>query len=1027
MKHLQRPSSYLAGLGLTLYLARVLVEVTRVAWSLAALSTLVVLAAAAGLSLAFLIARQPRLFTIVGTPFRPGSRGTAVWQTRYMALWAVLPLWLYVFWPRQDPALAWGVGLTTLVAWLTQGARALAASGKLAGAERGTCNLWDAFVFLVALTVYLFTLASGLQPADGGEFQLVAARFGVAHPPGYPLYSLLGGLFVRLPLGPDPTWRLNLFSAVTAAATLALVSRTGRKMTGSVASGLLAALTLGSATTFWATATTTSIRPMTAFFAALVLYALVLPRLSFHISRFAFCVSRPTTFAMALGLGIVHHASLAFLGAIGLAYLLLIDSSLLRQPRRWLSPAVGFALTQLIWLYLPLRDAAGAPLAPGSLTTLKGLADHILARGFAGDMFAFASPEHLPDRLALLPTLLRFQFNFIVLAAAVIGAVLLLRWDWRRFMLLAGGFGLHTFITLTYRAPQTVEYEMPAYVVLALLVAQVGAWVNGRRSTTSGSRAVASGKVLLFAVTMVAGVLNVVVAWPSFRYLARQDDAREYAESLLRAAPDGAVVLSNWHWATPMWYLQRVEGLRPDVRTQYVAPQGESLARNYVDAITQYAGERPVIALRYFEPEYSGVHYRFEPLGAAFAVQTEPIYESSQELIPLDVDLGGQIRLLGYAVDSSGAMVKDGAILDLGRPLALELAWTSLQPLEGEIAIFAHLLREGLLVGQGSDRRHAAAAYKPGEIILDRFIVYPFAGVMPGEVQLSVGAYSPDAPGAPRLTTADGADNVSLETLPLGPADFAPITSRPLRVPFVGGPTLIGIDWDTTVPGQLRLYLHWQGRSRPTKLDTVIRREDAVLAQVQVHLPGKGYSSSVYDLPQSAERLVLTADSRAIGPWGQALDRIVLPLPRTGERYVPIGGEMVLMEAAVDAKSPLLAGDPLTYDLRLVAARPLLRDRIISVSLVGLKPDGSWAWRDLSDGVPALGAVPTLKWIHGSTVLDRHRLALPGNAPTGLTQARLQVYDHFTQIVLPSLDARLLRGGEGIPLHTWSIGEPSDE
>jgi len=298
---------------------------------------------------------------------------------------------------------------------------------------------------------------------------------------------------------------------------------------------------------------------------------------------------------------------------------------------------------------------------------------------------------------------------------------------------------------------------------------------------------------------------------------------------------------------------------------------------------------------------------------------------------------------------------------------------------------------------------------------------------MPGEAQLSVGASSHNVPGAPRLTTADGADNAALRTIRLGADDFAPITSRSLRVPFVGGPTLVGVDWDTTVPDQLRLYLHWQGRSHPTKLDTVIRREGEVLAQVQVHLPGKGYSSSVYDLPQSTEPVVLTADSLAIGIWGGALDRLVLPLPGSDERYVPIGGEMVLIKAAADTRSLLFAGDQLIYDLHLVATRPLLRDRIISVSLVGLKPDGIWAWRDLSDGVPALGAVPTLKWIYGSTVLDRHRLVLPGNAPTGLTQARLQVYDHFTQAVLPSLDARLLSGGEGIPLHTWSIGELSDE
>ena len=42
-------------------------------------------------------------------------------------------------------------------------------------------------VFIAALLLYILTLAPSVLPADAGEFQLVAATLGVAHPPGYPL------------------------------------------------------------------------------------------------------------------------------------------------------------------------------------------------------------------------------------------------------------------------------------------------------------------------------------------------------------------------------------------------------------------------------------------------------------------------------------------------------------------------------------------------------------------------------------------------------------------------------------------------------------------------------------------------------------------------------------------------------------------------------------------------------------------------------------------------------------------------
>jgi hypothetical protein len=241
---------------------------------------------------------------------------------------------------------------------------------------------------------------------------------------------------------------------------------------------------------------------------------------------------------------------------------------------------------------------------------------------------------------------------------------------------------------------------------------------------------------------------------------------------------------------------------------------------------------------------------------------------------------------------------------------------------------------------------------------------------------------------------------------------------------LVGGPTLVGIDFDTGLPGQLRLYLHWRGRAEASALSTHIRWGDRELAQASVVLPGRGYVTSVYDLPIEARSLQLVADRRFIGPWGLGGEELDLPEPRPGERYVPIGGDIALTGVERFPAGALSPGSEVGYDLRLVASRPLLRDRIVSVSLVGLKPDGSWAWRALDDSVPALGAVPTFKWIGGSSVADRHRLAVPPDAPAGPADASLLIYDHYTQAILPPLDQRLLTWGLSVPLHTWTVVPP---
>ena len=47
------------------------------------------------------------------------------------------------------------------------------------------------------LLFYSVFVARGLLPADSGEFQVVVPLLGVAHPPGFPLYTLLGKLFIE--------------------------------------------------------------------------------------------------------------------------------------------------------------------------------------------------------------------------------------------------------------------------------------------------------------------------------------------------------------------------------------------------------------------------------------------------------------------------------------------------------------------------------------------------------------------------------------------------------------------------------------------------------------------------------------------------------------------------------------------------------------------------------------------------------------------------------------------------------------
>src|SRR5690349_13982207 len=65
---------------------------------------------------------------------------------------------------------------------------------------------------LFILATYILTLFPTVSGGDSGELIAAVHTGSVAHPPGYPLYTLLAKLFTFIPYG-SIAWRINLFSA----------------------------------------------------------------------------------------------------------------------------------------------------------------------------------------------------------------------------------------------------------------------------------------------------------------------------------------------------------------------------------------------------------------------------------------------------------------------------------------------------------------------------------------------------------------------------------------------------------------------------------------------------------------------------------------------------------------------------------------------------------------------------------------------------------------------------------------------
>src|SRR3989339_40135 len=271
------------------------------------------------------------------------------------------------------------------------------------------------FVFFITLTVFLPFVCPTVYVGDSGELITACYGLGIAHPPGYPLFTLLGKLFTFLPLA-SIAFRVNIMAVFfgSLACTVLFILLNSLFSRQYALPALFSSVTLALGTVYFSQALQAKggIYTLNAFLAVLLLIAVLKYSYKKNI-RFLYLAG------LFMGLALANHHTSLFLVPV-VFYLIITD----RKDGWFIKTLVFSVITVMVagalYLYLPVRASANPLINWGNPHNIERTVYHIV-RGQYGALTANAfSFNRAFAEIAVFFELV-FKEYYAFLLAAVLG------------------------------------------------------------------------------------------------------------------------------------------------------------------------------------------------------------------------------------------------------------------------------------------------------------------------------------------------------------------------------------------------------------------------------------------------------------------------------------------------------------------------------------------------------------------------------------------------------------------------------
>ncbi len=430
--------------------------------------------------------------------------------------------------------------------------------------------------FFIPFAVYFKTLAPSVSFIDTGELAAVCVKLGVAHPTGYPLFTLIGRIFSLLPFG-EEVFRLNLMCAILTSFALVvffnllvfLISEVNLEQEkkdkkfilldskfGNLTIYLISlsgTLILAFSNTYWDISNSLEVYSLHQLLVISIIF-IMLKAANESYKKDSRADVYWILFAFLVGLSFTNHLSTIFM-SVGCFYLYFaINRFNSNSYKRLAIMIVPFIIAFSVYIYFPIR-ADNQVLSWGYPANWNNFVRHFTGKQFS--VWMFSSTEVTSKQFKYFISSYPKEFYYFPLLLAIFGLIKIFNQQRKLFYYTFLLFGFNVLYAINYDI-----HDIDSYFILAYIVSTI--WITfGLIFFVERFKSIS----LKFAIASIF-----IVLIPLYANYKENDESsnyyvRDYTFNVFKSAkPNSMIISTQWDFfVSASIYYQYIKGERSDL------------------------------------------------------------------------------------------------------------------------------------------------------------------------------------------------------------------------------------------------------------------------------------------------------------------------------------------------------------------------------------------------------------------------------------------------------------------------------